>query len=247
MSAQPSASSAVDLSIVMPAYNEEARIRPTLTEYLEQFFPAFKGRFEVIVVLNGCVDGTRGVVEEVAQSWPQVRIIEFPRPLGKGGAVWEGMAIARGSLLAFVDADNMVRAPETEKLVRALDTHDVAIGDRFSGRRSDDAQPPLRRFVSIASRTWVRMFLGLPFSDTQCGAKAFRAPVWRAVAPKVAERGWAFDLDVLAHVQLLGLSVAEVPVQWKHVPEGSKVQAWRDVPLTFLATFRIRCRARKDG
>jgi dolichyl-phosphate beta-glucosyltransferase len=243
MIAQPSTTT-LDLSIVIPAYNEEARIRPTLTEYLEHFSAAFKERFEVVVVLNGCVDNTRGVVEDISKSWPQVRIIEFPRPMGKGGAIWEGMAIARGELIAFVDADNMVRAPETAKLVSALETHDVAIADRFSGSGSGGNQPLLRRAISVASRQWVRRFLSLPFSDTQCGAKAFRAPVWRAVAPRVEERGWAFDLDVLAHVQRLSLSVAEVPVKWQHIHEGSKVQAWKDVPATFLSTFRIKRRAR---
>jgi dolichyl-phosphate beta-glucosyltransferase len=243
MIAQPS-TTALDLSIVIPAYNEEARIRPTLTEYLDHFSAAFKERFEVVVVLNGCVDNTRGVVEDISKSWPQVRIIEFPRPMGKGGAIGEGMDLARGDLIAFVDADNMVRAPEVAKLIRALDTHDVAIADRFTGSGSGGNQPLLRRAIGVASRQWVRRFLSLPFSDTQCGAKAFRAPAWRAVAPHVEERGWAFDLDVLAHVQRLSLSVAEVPVKWQHIHEGSKVQAWKDVPSTFLSTFRIKRRAR---
>lgn len=245
MTAQPSNNKTLDLSIVMPAFNEEGRIRPTLSGYLEHFSLAFKERFEVIVVLNGCGDNTRTVVEQIGELWPQVRIIEFPEPMGKGGAIWEGMAVARGGFIAFVDADNMVRASETAKLIQALDTHDVAIADRFSGAGAESNQPMVRRAISSASRRWVRSFLSLPFSDTQCGAKAFRAAAWRAVAPNVVERGWAFDLDVLAHVQRLSLSVAEVPVKWQHIPEGSKVKAWKDVPATFIATFRIKRRSSK--
>ena len=235
----------LELSIVVPAYDEEHRIRPTLEEYAAHFTPIYGDSFEIVVVLNGCRDGTRGVVESVARNEPQVRLIEFARPLGKGGAIAEGFATARGRRLAFVDADNMVRAPETEKLVRALDTHDVAIADRFSAPADEAAQPLTRKLIGRLSRLWVRWFLGLPYSDTQCGAKAFRAEAWRALAPSVVERGWAFDLDVLAHVHRLGFSVAEVQVLWHHVTEGSKLRPWRDLPQTYAATFGIRRRARR--
>lgn len=242
---RPSPVARLDLSIVIPAYNEQDRIRPTLQQYAAHFSAIYGDGFEIVVVLNGCRDGTRHVVEEVARDAPQVRLIEFVAALGKGGAIWEGFASARGHRLAFVDADNMVRAPETEKLIRALDTHDVAIADRFSGRGQREGQPLGRRMIGLLSRFWVRRFLGLPYSDTQCGAKAFRAAAWRAVAPSVVERSWAFDLDVLALVHRLGFSVAEVSVRWHHVAAGSKLRAWRDVPQTYLATFRIRSRVNR--
>ena len=129
--------------------------------------------------------------------------------------------------------------------MEALETHDLAIGDRFHGEDENGSQPRLRRIVSKANRLWVRRFLSLPHSDTQCGAKALRAEAWRTIAPHIRENGWAFDLDLLAHAGRLGCSVAELPVRWRHVAEGSKVQAWRDAPATFLATFRIRWRMRK--
>jgi dolichyl-phosphate beta-glucosyltransferase len=241
----PDQGSDFDLSIVMPAYNEGARIAPTLREYLDHFGHTYGTRFELVVVLNGCRDDTREVVEQVAQGSKSVRIIEFRQPLGKGGAIWEGLAVAHGSKLAFVDADNMVRAPEAEKLVRALDNHDVAIANRFAGvEEGGSSQPPLRKLISIGSRLWVRLFLGLPYEDTQCGAKAFRTVAWRHLAPEIRERSWAFDLDVLAHVRRLNLSVAEVPVRWRHVTEGSKVRPWKDVPRTLLSTLAIRRRSR---
>ena len=236
----------IALSIVMPAYNEARRIGPTLREYAEHFRPIYGDGFEIVVVLNGCVDDTRSVVEAAARTAPEIRIIEFPRPLGKGGAIWEGLAIANGELLAFVDADNMVRAPEAEKLIRALDSADVAIANRFAGvEEGGRSQPLLRRLITRATRLWVRYFLGLPYSDTQCGAKAFRTAAWRRIAPHVRERRWAFDLDVLARARRLELKVAEVPVRWRHVTEGSKVRPWKDVPLTLWATVGIRRRARR--
>ena len=233
------------VSIVFPAYNEEHRIGPTLREYAAHFRDAPEGPYELVVVLNGCRDDTRGVVAGVMTDSPGVRMLEFSEPLGKGGAIWEGFASAQGELLVFADADNMVRAPETERLVHALADHDLAIADRFGGLSEDGSQPPLRRLISLASRLWVRAFLRLPYRDTQCGAKAFRAAAWRSIAPRIRERGWAFDLDVLAHARVLDLSVAEVPVRWRHVPEGSKVRAWIDVPKTLFATFGIRRRARR--
>ena len=233
------------LSIVIPAYDEENRIGPTLTEYVAHFNQTDLGAFEVIVVLNGCRDDTRGVVRRVMDDAPQVRMLEFPAPLGKGGAIWEGFAAAQAQLLLFADADNMVRASESEQLVRALDSHDIAIGDRTRGEQEGGGQSLLRRVITSFSRLWVRLFLGLPYRDTQCGAKAFRASAWRTIASRVWERGWAFDLDVLAHARAMGLSVAEVPVRWHHVAEGSKLRPLVDAPKTFAATFGIRRRARR--
>ncbi len=234
----------IELSIVIPAYNEASRIGPTLREYVEHFRPLYGDGFEIVVVLNGCVDDTRAVVEAEALAAPEIRIIEFQQPQGKGGAIWEGFAVAHGNKVGFVDADNMVRAPQTEKIIRALDSADLAIADRFAGVEEDArSQPPLRKLISLGSRLWVRYFLGLPYSDTQCGAKAFRTAAWRLIAPKVRERGWAFDLDVLVHARRLDLKVAEVPIRWKHIVEGSKVHPWKDVPQTLWATVGIRRRA----
>ena len=164
-------------------------------------------------MLNGCRDNTRAVVEDVAASASEVRIVEFAEPLGKGGAIHRGLDMAGGELLAYVDADNMVRAGETVRLIDALSEHSIAIADRFNGTQTNGGQPLLRRVVSRASRLWVRRYLGLPYSDTQCGAKAFRAEAWRAIAPHIREHGWAFDLEALAHARRLGLSVAEAPVE----------------------------------
>lgn len=231
------------LSIVVPAYNEEGRIGPTLEEYLAHFRVSHPGEFEIIVSLNGCRDDTRGVVERTAADAPELRFTESAAPLGKGGAIIAGFAEAQGEDLLFVDADNMVRAPEAAKLLDALASRDIAIGDRYSD--GDKRESPLRRLISKASKLWTRVFLGLTCPDAFCGAKAMRAEAWRAVAEKIEERGWAFDLDLLAQARRAGCSVASVPVESFHVEEGSKIRAWRDVPATFIATFGIRRRARR--
>jgi len=231
---------ALELSIVIPAYNEQDRIKPTLEEYLSSFNGTHKGQFEIIVVLNGCYDSTREVVASIQGKSQEIEIIEFEKPLGKGGAIMEGMNTAKGSLIAYVDADNMVGAQETQKLISALKKSDIAIADRFNGSQIGHTPPLIRRIISVCSRIWIKSFLGLPYSDTQCGAKAFQAVAWNKISAKVAETGWAFDLEVLAFAKKFNFSVAEIPVEWKHVVEGSKVRAWKDVPATLWATLRIR-------
>ena len=231
---------ALELSIIIPAYNEQDRIKPTLEEYLSSFSGTHKGQFEIIVVLNGCHDSTREVVASIQGSSQEVVLIEFENPLGKGGASIQGMNSAQGSLIAYVDADNMVGAKETQKLIAALKKSDIAIADRFNGNQIGNTQPLIRRVISVCSRIWIKSFLGLPYSDTQCGAKAFKAVAWNKISAKVAETGWAFDLEVLAVAKKFNFSVAEIPVEWKHVAEGSKVRAWKDVPSTLWATLRIK-------
>ena len=231
---------ALELSIIVPAYNEQDRIKPTLEEYLSSFSGTHKGQFEIIVVLNGCHDSTREVVASIQGSSQEVVLIEFENPLGKGGAIIQGMNSAQGSLIAYVDADNMVGAKETQKLIAALKKSDIAIADRFNGNQIGNTQPLIRRVISVCSRIWIKSFLGLPYSDTQCGAKAFKAVAWNKISAKVAETGWAFDLEVLAVAKKFNFSVAEIPVEWKHVAEGSKVRAWKDVPSTLWATLRIK-------
>ena len=230
------------LSIVIPAYNEANRIRPTLDEYARHFSERYGQGVEVVVVMNGCTDDTRAVVESFMAQAPQVRMLEFPGPLGKGSAIYEGFQSARGKYLAFADADNMVRAPETERLVNALEHHDLAIANRFGDKHQDGGQSLRRRLISMLVRWWVRWRLGLRYQDTQCGAKAIRADAWQALAPSVREKGWAFDLDLLTEADRLALKVVEVPVAWQHVEEGSKVRTWQAGMDLLSATARLRRR-----
>lgn len=234
------------LSIIIPAYNEERRIRPTLEEYASHFASIHGANFEIVVIMNGCTDNTRGVVESVMAQHPQVRFLEYPDKSGKGSAIYNGFNNGQGELLAFADADNMVRPAETEKLLAALSQHDIAIGGRFGhGHDGDTGQSPLRKLSSASLRMWVRRYLGLPYQDTQCGAKAFRREAWQAMAPFITEKGWAFDLDVLSAAKALRLRVVEIPVAWKHVAADSKVQTWKAGPELLAATFRVKARRKR--
>lgn len=233
----------VDVSIVIPAHNEESRIGPTLRAYAAEFHPAWVERWELIVVLNNCTDGTRRVVDEASAECPAVRWIVEDNVLGKGAAVRAGLREATGARIAFVDADNMVGPVETRKLLDALVAHDVAIG----WRRPDLALAPqsrslARRSVSGVSPLWSRLFLRLGVHDPQCGAKALRRQALDAVLPALSENGWALDLELLVAARRLGFRVTEEPVAWRHVPEGSKLRLPQAAIEVFRATWRLRFR-----
>lgn len=233
----------MDVSIVIPAHNEEARIGPTLRAYAAEFHPVHGGEWELVVALNGCTDGTRRVVEEAAAECPAIRWTVEDKVLGKGAAVRAGLREARGARVAFVDADNMVGPGETRKLLDALADCDVAVG----WRRHDTALEPrsrswARRAVSGLSPMWSRRFLGLSVHDPQCGAKALRREALAALLPLLAESGWALDLELLAAAKRLRLRVTEAPVVWRHVPEGSKLRLPTATLEVFLATWRLRFR-----
>ncbi len=236
--------SALALSIIIPAYNEEHRLGPTLEAYIAEFSSRHGGAWELLVVLNGCIDGTEGVVDAHRQRCPQVRSMVYPQPLGKGGAILEGLRNARGARVAFVDADNMVGPGETARLVDALDDSDVAIGWR---RSADLPQPLARRAASWLVRLWTRWFLRLPFHDTQCGAKAMTREAAAAVLPHLRETGWALDLDIIISARALGFRVVETPVAWRHVREGSKLRLGQAGWEFFLASLRLRSRRRSQG
>jgi glycosyltransferase involved in cell wall biosynthesis len=236
----------VQVSVVIPAYNEEGRIGRALQAYLDYYRPRYGEAFELLVVLNGCTDRTEEVVESFRSQHSQLSCLTYLRPLGKGGAVLEGLRRARGQRLAFVDADNMVGPQGVARLLDALDQHEVAIGARWGlGPPAEEDRPFLRRFSSRLLTLWNRLFLGLPYPDTQCGAKALRREAAQRLAEEVTEKGWAFDIDLLACAERRGYRVAQVPVSWHHVPYDSKVRLWRDGPAVLRATWRIRGKQRK--
>jgi dolichyl-phosphate beta-glucosyltransferase len=232
--------STVTLSIIIPAFNEGNRITPTLEEYASYFTKRYGSEVEIIVVLNGCTDNTHEIVSKFMGKVPQIRMIEFAQPLGKGGAIFEGFEAAYGKQFLFVDADNMVRAPEASILVGAMDTYDLVIGNRFGHVKQTTHQSIKRRLMSTLVRLWVRRTLGISYFDTQCGAKAIRASAWQRLRQKVKERGWIFDLDLLINANQMAMNVLEVPVKWLHVEEGSKLRPLEASVQLLLATLRLR-------
>lgn len=228
------------LSIVIPAYNEVAR----LPRYLPDVAAFIEGRSpdgEVIVVDDGSSDGTAAYVDEFSTAHPCVRLVRRPRNGGKGRAVLDGVDAARSRYILVADADGATPIAEASLLLAAAERgFEIVIGSRVVGtapRGRDALRAALGRvFYSLVN------FLAVPgIADTQCGFKLFRLDVARALFRELGEHGWAFDVEILYRAQLAGYGVAEVPVRWQEIA-GSKVRPFRDGYRMFMSLLRIRSR-----
>ncbi len=231
----------MNLSIIVPAHNEEHRLPMVLDAYARHFGTNFDDAFEIIVVANNCNDATMRVAIEVAGRHPQIRVIEETRKIGKGGAVIRGVTEARGAWVGFVDADGATAPEEMERLYRvALARGNGVIASRWMrGASVTKSQKGTRRLASRMFNLLVRLFLGLKYRDTQCGAKIFPVEAWRKILPEIGVTRFAFDAAVLFQLQRHGFRVDEEPTVW-HDVEGSTVHLFRSLPDVFLAVVRMR-------
>jgi dolichyl-phosphate beta-glucosyltransferase len=230
-------------SIVVPAYNERARIGGTLERILEHLREQ-KWNAEVVVVNDGSKDDTASYVSQFAARHPQVRLIENPGNQGKGYAVRNGMLNARGNVILFTDADLSSPISEAAKLFAAMEKGaDVAIGSRWLDPSLQFQRQSLKR--QLMSRTYnlfMRVLLAFPYHDTQCGFKAFTRRAAEMIFPLQRITRWGFDAEILYLAHHQKLKVAEVPVAWGH-DEGSKLHPWRDGFYMGMDTLRVRWNA----
>lgn len=227
------------LSIVIPAFNEEARIGPSLhriREYLaEQTYS-----FEIVVVDDGSTDRTTQEAER-ALGGTDGRVLRYEPNRGKGHAVRYGVIRAKGRVVLFSDADLATPIEELAKLEKALgDGADIAIGSRdVPGSQLLRRQSLFREMGGKLFNRFVQLLAVPGIRDTQCGFKLFTARAARAIFPHCKIDNFSFDVEVLYLARRLGFKVAEVPVVWRH-QEGSKVRVWRDGPRMLRTLIRIR-------
>ncbi len=230
----------MELSIIIPAYNEEKRIGKTLEEYLSFFSKNNKENYEIIVVMNGCTDTTYGILESFKKKHTPLKILEFKAGIGKGGAVIEGFKIAKGDLIGFVDADNSTSAPEFEKCVKNILGYDGVIASRYIQDAVVEPKQPLsRRIASRGFNILIKILFGLRIKDSQCGAKLFRKDVIKKILPDLGITRWAFDVDLLYQLKRNRFVVKEIPILWKD-SEGSTLNVRKATIEMFLAVTRLR-------
>jgi len=215
-------------SIIIPAYNEAARIEGALRSVTE----CIRERgwdAELLVVDDGSGDSTAAIVQRWEQTHPEVKLIRNGRNRGKGFSVRQGMLRASGEVVMFTDADMSSPIEEAARLFAAIDDGaDVAIGSRWlTGKRIVHEQPLYRRFFGRCFNVLTRSIMRLPFADTQCGFKAFRSDAAHAVFGLQRIERWGFDPEILFIALRRGLRVAEVPVTWGH-DERSRISYLRD-------------------
>ena len=228
------------LSIVIPAHNEEHRLPPMLEAYAKYFDEKYGDEAELIVVPNFCSDRTAEVARGISMRYPQVKVINEPKRVGKGGAVLLGAQSAEGDLIGFVDADGATSSEAFDDLVQKISLDGCIIASRWmKGSDVSPKQPISRRVASRCFNLMVRMLFGLKLSDTQCGAKLFRREVIQPVLRNLGVTNWAFDVDMLFQTKRLGASIREVPTVW-HDVSGSKVEIGRSSVNMFVAMVRLR-------
>ena len=223
-------------SIVIPAYNESTRIRPLLSELSDP-------DLEFIFVCDG-TDDTAVIVQDYKENHPDLTIqcLTFPHRLGKGGGVKAGFAVASAPLVGFMDADNSTKVSELVRLFRLIGDHDGVIGSRhLPGQVLQRKQPLCRRIQSRIFNGLIRLLFGLPFYDTQCGAKIFKKEAIDAVLLDLRSTGFEFHVELLWHLSRKGYTLIEVPVIWNDT-QDSRLRL-SDTLSMLVTLFRVRIRS----
>lgn len=234
----------LDLSIVIPAYNEDERIGGTL-EKVHQYLETKPFSSELIVVDDGSADRTPDLLREAAARFASIRVLRNEPNRGKGFSVRRGVLEARGERVLVTDADLSAPIEEADKLQAALDSAgaDAAVGSRALQRELIGVhQPWLRETAGRCFNLLVRLFTGLKIHDTQCGLKLFRRSATRRAFELQQTTGFGFDPELLFLIERLGGKVVEVPVRWNDNP-ATKVRFLRDAAGMFLDLLTLRWRA----
>jgi len=227
--------------LLIPAYNEEHRIEPVLRSYAEYFRRHYSGKFQLVVVLNGCRDNTLGVVQRVSAQYSEVSALEFAAPIGKGGALIEGLRLAPlADLIGYVDADGATEPAAFADLVRRSGEADCVIGSRWiRGAVLHQMQTGRRRFASRTFHGIVQVFFGMNIRDTQCGAKVIRRAAAEKVHSSLCIADMAFDINLLYLLRRAGFTILEVPTEWTD-KVGSKVALTKTSTTMLLSVIRLR-------
>jgi glycosyltransferase involved in cell wall biosynthesis len=223
----------VRTSLIIPAYNEEDRIKTVLLNYTTNFPAA-----EIIVVCDG-TDNTKKIVREGSKKYMNIKLLPFEKKLGKGGAIIEGFKAAKGERVGFVDADESVEPDDVKKMFDLLSDYNGVIASRKLNESKILVRPPLKR--RIASKTFnslIRIIFSLDFKDTQCGAKVFRKEAVNDILSELTTEGFEFDVELLWRLKNKGYNVVEFPITWKH-SEGSSFSL-SNAPKMFFSLLKVR-------
>jgi len=234
----------LDLSIVIPAYNEEDRLPKTL-DCIFLYLQTRPYRAEIIVVDDGSSDRTSEIVSACQLKYPGLRLVSNLRNRGKGFSVRHGMLEAYGEIALFTDADLSTPIEEADKLFAAMQDRgcDAAIGSRAIDRSLIEVhQSAFREHAGIFFNRLVRWIMNIEFSDTQCGFKAFGRKRARIIFEQQRVERFGFDAEILFLAKRHGLQVAEIPVRWSH-DSATKVNVVADGIRMFLELLLIRWNA----
>ena len=211
-------------SLIIPAYNEEQRLAPFLASvmrYVEQHPHDLE---EIIIVDDGSVDTTYDIAATYQEKNKRVKVIRHARNQGKGAAVATGVGAAHGELIIFMDADGATPMSELPKMIAALESTDIAVGNRWLAGATSERHSPLRWLSGFVYRTYMRAF-GLGGIDTMCGFKGYQRAVAQELFTDLLEKRWLFDTEVAYKAKQRGFSVTNIPIRWTS-QDGSKLSTF---------------------
>jgi dolichyl-phosphate beta-glucosyltransferase len=231
--------STLDLSIIIPAFNEERRIGRCL-EYLLTYISRKGWDYELIVVEDGSSDNTRGIVNDFRMHDQRVKLLSLPTHLGKGGSIASAaLFAATKEYVAYMDVDLAAEPPELERLLENIHDHDIVIGSRILRIDLPPVKRPIHRalFSHLYSKLF-RILFRIPIYDPQCGLKLFRAEIIEKLLNEVNIAGFAFDTDIIVKACYLGLRIKEVPIYWTH-GKSSTLNVLTEIRSMALDLFSI--------
>lgn len=232
----------MDLSIVIPAYNEEKRLPPTLEKVISHLLTHFHGTYELIVVDNGSEDHTSRLVEEYIRNYAFVRLLRLPQNKGRGGAVCEGVKIAKGELVLEMDADGSNDEEAITRFTDYMNSHrdiGMVIGSRtIPGAVIVVPQPWLRVFLGNMFMVCTKLFFGWDMRDRVNGYKMIRRACAKDIFPYQYDRGFLAGAEIVYIAEIRGWKYELLPVRWTD-NRASRVHPARDSWRSFWGLFRI--------
>ncbi len=233
------------VTIIMPAYNEERRIRKTLEIYSRYFetLRLYKEiEYDILVVINNTHDHTEDIVQEMQQKNKRISYLNLVRG-GKGYAVIEGCKHAisqKSDLIGFVDADASTPPDAFHDLIKRIGPAGGTIASRYiSGAKIEPPPSTARICVSRLYNVLIRALFFYPYRDTQCGAKVFRREALERALPHITMSHWAFDLDIIYNIRKAGFRIREIPTHWSDT-KYSHINFMRAGPWMVLGVIRLR-------
>lgn len=223
----------INISVVIPAYNEEKRISHTLYR-IDKFLFEKGYSYEIIVVNDGSTDGTAKVVNSLKPYINNLKLINLPENKGKGFAIKKGVLKANGEVILFTDADNSTDISHLNTFLQYLqESYDIVIASRaLPLSKIPKKQPIYRRVLSKLGNKIINLLFSLNIKDTQCGFKLFKKDVAKNIFKKLTIDRWGFDIEILVIAKCLNYKVKEKEVEWINDP-NSKVKL-----IDFFKTFK---------
>ena len=231
----------IDLSVIVPAYNEEKHIERTVRKAVE-FLRENCYSFEVLVIDDGSSDGTLQKSEALRGDYPELKVLRHAINQGKGEAVKTGILQAARVYCLLMDADNSTDISELLKLQEKVTKEcPVVVATRYSpGSHIVHPQPLLRRWLGTGYRFLCRFLFKIRGSDFNCGFKIYRTDIAKEVFAKVKMKDWSYDVEVFCRLKCMGVSVAEVPVEWTHFDKPSHASPFVTAYRTFHSLWILK-------